>query len=151
MNGNPGKRRLPEVSLEGSHLPAGDPPKGMAADEKVEWARMVKEMPWLNLTNRGILEMAAQASCRYNLLRKYFDRRRAKMKRERRPEAEAWMTDEGKRHPLSVEFKDARDSLRGLLIELGGTPTTQARILGYIDVEMRKREVKKAAEDSYYT
>lgn len=153
LNGNPSRRPLPEVSLEGSHLPVGEPPKGMAADEKAVWKRLSNELPFLNLTHRARLETAVHASCRYDRLRKFFDRRRAEMKRNKQPEVYAELNDDCTRtHPLLGAFRDARDQYRGSLAELGGTPSVQARLLEFIDSTMRKRaKAQREVKDGFYT
>ena len=152
VNGNPSRKKLPEISLEGSHLPVGDAPKGMAADEKAVWKRLSNELPFLNMTNRYRLELAVHAAFRYDRLRKFFDRRRAEMKRNKLPEVYAELNDECTRpHPLLGTFRDARDQFRGSLAELGGTPSVQARLLEFIDSSMRKRAKAQREQDGFYT
>lgn len=147
MNGNPGRRRLPQVTLEGTHLPVGAPPKGMPKDEQVIWTRFTTELPWLNATHRAQLELAVHNAHRYHRLRKFFDSRRAALKRKRQPEAYAELNDKQTRpHPLVTSFRDARDAYRTMLGELGGNPAAQSRLLSYIDEAMRRRDAMRVDE-----
>jgi len=137
MNGNPSRKHLPKVHLEGMELPVGSPPRGLSAQEKAAWRAVCKEMPWLNGTHRLSIEIAVKEVARFRRLDAFFSKRRAQMRQEGKPESYAELNDEGTRvHPLVASHRDARGSVRAFLHDLGGTPSAQARLLGYINEQM---------------
>jgi len=156
MNGNPSRlsRSSLELSMPGSEVGVGAPPRGMSADEKREWKLLVLGGPWLNATNRGAVELAVSCAVRWRSLERYFRLRCAAARRAGRPEAEGWLGDEGRRHPLVLEYRDARDAYRGVLADLGFTPRAQSQLLRHIDSVMtaQRKEAKAAAKaDDFLT
>lgn len=153
MNGNPSRKHLPEVSLAGSHLPIGNPPADLSAQEKVIWRRLVKELPFLNATNRAHLELAVHVTNRYFGYRKLFKERRAEAKAQGEPEEHGEMNDERTRpHPLLRVYNGLFDRYKSMLAELGANPSVQSRLLEYIDSSLRKRaKVERDSRKGYLT
>lgn len=152
MNGNPSRRPMPQVALEGSHLPVGAPPKGMPKEEQAAWNRLSSEMMWLNWTNRSQMEAAAKAAVRFYRLDRFFAGRRAAMKKRGDPEVYAELNDERTRaHPLMAQYRDARDAHRQIIGNLGGSPVVQSRMLDFIDASMRKHAKREKEEAAFLT
>jgi len=153
MNGNPSRKHLPTVEMAGADMPVGAPPKGMPRDEVAAWGELVTNMPWLNRTHRGHLELAVKAMVRFRRLDRFFAGRRAVVKKRGLSEVYAELNDEGTRsHPAMASYRDARDSYRSTMAELGASPSSQARLLGFIEESIRRsKKAAKAAEESFLT
>ena len=153
VNGNPGRRPLPAVSLPGVMEPLGTAPRGMSADGKRVWVAFGKELPWLNATNRTAVEFAVEVVLEYRQVEKFFSRRSGKLRRSGKSPALAYLDDAtGKRHALYRVLLDSRAAVRGVLHDLAMLSFAQAQMLRHVDSVLRARKAEaKDESDEFLT
>ena len=113
LNGNPGRRNLPEVRLPGTTEPIGFAPRAMPPAEKREWDRIVKIQKHLTTSNEVSLELASEVMAEYRALKRWRRRLAKELKEAGGDPTDAGLDVDGKPTPKLKRL----DAMRALSLE----------------------------------
>jgi len=135
--------------VKSERKPIGKVPDDLGDDEKDMWKTIVSECPWVDSTHRRWVRGLAFAAARVECIAAYFRRRKAEYAERGHDVALAYLSDEGKRHPLMTELLAAEEGMRKSLTALGASPASQVKMMS--DVGEAKGNAKlDAVRKSYF-
>ncbi len=102
-------------------------------------------MPWLNATHASLTRILCIELALSEKSEQFFERRREEFVERGEDEALALLTDSGlKMHPLLVAGRNARMTSLQVLVNMGATPTSQARILALVQHQSAEDALRKS-------
>lgn len=144
-------KRFPGELTAYEQKPLGNPPRSLNREQVALWNRIKKEMPPQLLTQafRLHLEACVKTGHRFFKLSRYFEKRGDEIEAAGGEWSDAFLTDDGKKHPLVTTLKDAEISFTRQLDTIGATAKSQANImhsLGATKESIERAEMRKLAQ-----
>ena len=120
------------MPADGERKPVGRAPKDFDKDERDAWNIIAAECHWCDKSHRMWVGRASKIMSRLKRIDIFFKTRTAEYRKNKMPDAYAYLNDEGKRHPLMTELHASEEGLRKMLSALGASPAAQVRMLSNI-------------------
>jgi len=120
------------ITAKGDRKPVGRAPKDFDKDEIDAWNIIVAECHWCDKSHRMWVGRASKIVARLKRIDSFFKTRTDEYRKNKMPDAYAYLNDEGKRHPLMTELHASEEGLRKMLSALGASPAAQVRMLSNI-------------------